>query len=204
MFVDLEQAARLILNGQVVACPTETCFGLAVDPRNQQAVEILARLKSRFDGTGISLIASDELMVESLISEESFEVKEERLSLQKQFWPGALTLVVNPNQEANKTLRPEIFGPNQTLAIRVSSSIASELAKKVGGIITATSANPHGFKSAISEEEVLQYFPNLNVLSGVVPGGKASTILDVTTLPFTIIRRGVVEMSMSLKNANAL
>ncbi len=197
--ISLEEAAKRVLAGEVVAYPTETFFGLAVLPDRPAAVEQLIVLKSRLDGAGVSLIIDSADYVEKVIAREERAVRDARLLLQERFWPGPLTMVVATDVRMQSTLAPQIFGPDQTLALRVSPHpAAAALAKAAGGAITATSANPKGLPPPEVASLVREYFPELPIfdpLLETLKGDKsmsASTILDVTALPFSVLRVGAL------------
>lgn len=185
-----------MLAGELVAYPTETFYGLAVDPRNSVAVARLLDIKGRDVGAGISLILDSALRLDQFIASETSEIKEQRLELQARFWPGPLTLVIQPNAKARELFSPEIFAEDGSLALRQSPVVlASELAKLCGGAITATSANPRGEEPAKSAAEVQAYFPDIFVLSEYAEHGKEpSTIVDVRNLPFKILREGAISI----------
>lgn len=192
----LAEAKARLLAGEVVAYSTETSYGLAVDPRNREAVARLLDIKGRDVGAGISLIIDSALRLEQFVANETPQVKEQRLKLQARFWPGPLTFVIQPNKTAIELFSPEIFAKDGSLALRQSPVVlAGELARLCGGAITATSANPRGEEPARSAAEVRAYFPDIFVLSGNMEHGqRPSTIVDVRSLPFKILREGAVSI----------
>lgn len=196
-------ASEHLRSGEVVAFPTETFFGLAADPCSEQAMDALLELKSRSLQSGVPLIVNDASVVERWIGGESEEARQSRLSLQDTFWPGPLTLVVASNDLARRSLHPGVFGPHRSLAFRLSSSkTARSLAAAVGGLITATSANPKGKAPPQTSEEVRSYFPKLFVLDRELCEEESlaqdcrftspSTLLNLSTSPFSIIREGAL------------
>lgn len=196
-----KNVVELLRAGEVVALPTETFYALVVNPFNKDAVSKLLALKPRELGAGIPLVMSDEGQIESLIAKENDEIYRERIALQTTFWPGPLTLVFKLNQQVLAKISPEVLGPAETLAVRVSSSealnqIARDTAEFGFRMLTATSANPPGYPPAKTPEQVLEYFPNIycaqaldqNSLQNDLP----STIVSVVEFPFKILRSGAI------------
>lgn len=186
----LEEARERLLAGEVVAFPTETFFGLAVDPRNDKAVAKLLELKGR--DSSISLIIDSSKRIDEIIAEESPEVQSAREELVAKHWPGPLTLVINPKD----IFSSDIYARDGSLALRCSShQLARDLAALMGGAITATSANPNAEDPARTVDKAREYFPNIFVLDGSVGGEKkASTIVDVRELPFKVLREGPIKL----------
>ena len=183
----LEEARKELESGNIVSYPTETVYGLGVDPRNEKAVEKLLKVKER--NSSISLIADSIKSVNSLpIVEQSSEL---RMSLQEEHWPGALTLVVKIDS-TRINFSKKLLAQDETIAIRVSSSIlARDLAKVAGGFITATSANPIDLKPAKSKEESLNYFPKIFTLERKVNSQEMpSTIYSL--VESKILRQGSI------------
>ena len=160
----LEEAKKELESGNVISYPTETVYGLGVDPRNEIAVEKLLKIKQR--NSSISLIADSIETVNSLPIVET--TSELRLKLQDKHWPGALTLIVKLDI-AKVNFSKKLLAKDQTIAIRVSSSdLARNLAGIAGGLITATSANPKDLKPAKNKQESLDYFPKIYALKSEV------------------------------------
>ena len=188
----LEQAKRELDLGKIISYPTETVYGLGVDPSNENAVDKLLEIKKR--SSSISLIASSIEVVNSLPIIESDSST--RLKLQEKHWPGALTLILKV--DINKiSFSKKLLASDGSIAIRVSSSKqARELAKLCSGLITATSANPKDFEPAKSLEESLKYFPDIFALKreeGDLQEDLPSTIYSL--ISNKVLRQGVVKLS---------
>ena len=193
---DLNFAAKKIKEGELVAFPTETFFGLAADPTSNKSVSTLLELKDRNLSDGVPLIISSEANIKDFIKESS-EVEKCREEILEKFWPGPLTIVFSLNDKGCDYFQHGVFGPENSLAVRVSSSItANALSAASGGFITSTSANLHGRPPAKTAEQVLDYFPNLTILDAEEKSNSTepSTILDVRKLPFKILRQGSVSL----------
>lgn len=195
MGVDLEEAISRIKSGEVVAYPTETFYALGVSPSNEKAVKALLELKGRAALEGVPLIAYSKKIVNSLFFDSSELIKKKREELQNVFWPGPLTIVSKIKEDKKDKIHPLIYGPAETLAIRVSSlELSRTLALKATplGLITSTSANPKGFPPPKTKEEVKNYFPTIYTLpTEFTPSiTSPSTIITTTTTPFTLLRKG--------------
>ena len=192
--MSLEEAVSRLKSGELVAFPTETFYGLAAIPSNQQALERLCKIKTRGLGQGFPCIVDSAERVEEMIADETEEAQRLRLRLQQQFWPGPLSLVIAVKDEEDFV--PGVLGPKNSLALRISSSeLAQELASMAGGILTATSANPHGQAPAENSETVRSYFPDMHCLeasSSDCQGSQPSTLLDLRVFPPKILREGAI------------
>jgi len=190
----ISEAVLLLKRGEIIAFPTETFFGLGVDPFNPAAVEKLMFLKDREEGKGVSLILDNMESFRGWVSGED-KLLEKVESLAENFWPGPLTVIMNGTDKLKSILANKLFSKNGSIAVRISSHpIAKKLASLLGGAITATSANPKGKPAQKSSEEVRNYFPEMFVLPDIENHiyEKPSTILDIRTFPFSVIREGVI------------
>ena len=185
----IRQAAQFIRNGGIVAFPTETFYGLAALATDRQAVERLYLVKRRPVHKSFSLLIANSAELHTYI--ETFPPKAHRLTTR--FWPGPLTLVFT----ASKHLPSNLTGSTGKIGVRISSHpVAQALVRAVGEPITATSANRSGSPSCCSPDEVAaQLDGEVEAVldGGLTPGGKASTIADVTTCPPKILRVGAIE-----------
>ncbi len=190
---DLEQAVKALKKGEVVAYPTETFYGLAVDSQNEKAIAVLYHLKKRDPHKPISLIVPDVESITTLVS--SFPKVYHKLI--KRFWPGPLTLIFPASESIPKILT----GVDETVAIRVSSHpVAKSLCCAWGAALTATSANLSGIPPCNDASEVEKNWGkqvSCVLDGGTTIGGKGSTIIHCTDTEKTcyIIREGVVDVS---------
>jgi L-threonylcarbamoyladenylate synthase len=184
----VKEAARLIRQGTVVAFPTETFYGLAALATDHKAIARVYLLKRRAVNKSLSILVADLKELDNWIENFSPEARH----LAASFWPGPLTLVCT----AGENLPTNLTAGTGKVAVRISSHpVAQALVQAVGGPITATSANRSGSPSCRSCEEVLsQLGQDLKAIldAGLTPGGKASTIADVTTWPPKILRIGAI------------
>jgi len=184
----VRRAVRIILDGGIVAFPTESFYGLGVDAMRKDSVELLFRIKARDQGQPILIL------IPSLETLEQYAaaVPEVARELMEAFWPGGLTLVF----EAAKRVLPILTGGTGKIGVRLSSHpVAASLARTLGHPITGTSANLSGYPPARSAGEVARSFGkqvDLILDGGGTPEGKASTVLDVTVDPPVVLREGMI------------
>ena len=182
----IAEAARIIAAGGVVALPTDTLYGLAVDPCNAAAVERLFQVKQRPAEKPISLLISDRAMLREWVVDVTPEAK----CLMDAFWPGPLTLIFK-----GAALPDRLTAGTGTIAIRLPSDpFLVRLIEAVGRPITATSANLSGGPDLHSAQQV---FATLGgavdlIIDGGIRTGLPSTLVDVTGMVPTLIRHGVI------------
>jgi L-threonylcarbamoyladenylate synthase len=185
---ELAKAAEVVRMGGIVAFPTETFYGLAVDPLNEEALERLFQLKERsYDSPFLVLIDRIDKLPQLVKGTPELYRK-----IIEDFWPGPITLIFDGQEE----LPVLLTDANGTIGVRLSSHpVARRLAAAVGGIITGTSANPSGQPAAISSSQVKEMFPvgvDFVINGGVVPGGPGSTIIGIDGSGLKLIRDGSI------------
>ena len=173
----------------MVAFPTETFYGLGVDPFNEKAVHRLYQLKQRSPSQPILVIIDRLSQLQALIS--NFPRPYENLV--NKYWPGPLTLVFPARAE----LPGVLTGESGTIGVRMSSGIeAAAICAAVAMPITGTSANISGAPPASSAEEVLNYFSegvDLVIDGGSSEATESSTIVSVDDAGrILILRKGIV------------
>jgi L-threonylcarbamoyladenylate synthase len=193
---DLAPAVRWIQAGGIVAFPTETFYGLAVDPRNRSAVRALVDLKGRDEGRALPLVADSAAQVESVCGPMAGATA----ALAAAFWPGALSLLM----EAPASFATAVDAGSGTIAVRVPDHIvARALAAGVGCLVTATSANRSGDRPASTAAGLgaIADDPRVFVIDGgPTPGLRPSTVVDARTSPPTLVRDGLVRWSRVLES----
>ena len=186
----ITQAAKVISEGGVIAFRTDTFYGLGADPFNTLAVAKVRALKGREENKPILLLLAGASLVDRFIADRSAAFDE----VAKKFWPGPLTIIGRAVPE----LSVEITAGTGTVGVRVPADVnVREFVRECGGALTATSANPSGREPARSAKEVRDYFGDLIDLvidGGEVTATEPSTVLDVTTSPMTIIRKGAADL----------
>ena len=185
----LGPAVKAIRRGQVVAYPTDTLYGLAVDPRSDAALDALYALKGRGAERRVALIAA------SLVQAgEVAEIAGVARRLAERFWPGPLTLVV----PARGGLASRSVSAEGLVGIRVPDHhVARALADACGYALTATSANVSGSAGLSLPDEVASALPDVAVLldAGPCPGGPPSTLIEATAPDVRLLREGALPWS---------
>jgi L-threonylcarbamoyladenylate synthase len=188
----IRKAALTLQAGGVVAFPTETFYGLAVDATNGDAIERIFQLKGRAFSSPIALIAGSKNGISGLVT----DIPATAQRLMQALWPGPLTLLFH----ASPRISPRLTAGTGRIGIRVSSHpIADSLANRLGGPITATSANLSGAPECLTAGEVLAILGDridLIIDGGPAPGGKGSTFLDITVDPPACLREGAISFSL--------
>ena len=185
---NLNEAAKMIAAGKLVAVPTETVYGLASSGLDAQAVEQVYEVKGRPEVKPLALMLHKGAAVTKYCS----AVPKQARVLMDKFWPGPLTIVLN-----SKDIVPDIVrAGGKTVALRCPDHpLTQALLKKAKLPFAAPSANPSGEKSPVTAQEVLGYFDGK--ISAVVDGGECglgteSTIIDMSCAPYKILRRGAL------------
>ena len=134
MRISLDEAARRLQNGEVVAIPTETVYGLAADATNDIALQKIFTTKQRPADHPLIVHIADI----SQVTEWVTDFPEVAVKLAKTFWPGALTLILPAKHHVSRVVR----GGEPTIALRVPNHpIALELLKLSKLSVAAPSAN---------------------------------------------------------------
>jgi tRNA threonylcarbamoyl adenosine modification protein (Sua5/YciO/YrdC/YwlC family) len=177
-----------VRRGQIVGVPTDTVYGLAVDPLQTAAVQALFDLKGRPRDKPIGLLSDTLDHFRALV--EVTPIIEELVG---GHWPGPLTLVARAVVPL-----PDWVGDHgrHTVAIRVPDNTLTRELLSLTGPLAVTSANLSGRQPAISAEAARASFGEaVSVfLPGVCPGGTASTVVDVTVEPPRLLRAGPIDL----------
>jgi L-threonylcarbamoyladenylate synthase len=191
----IARAVETLRAGGVVAYPTDTLYGLAVDPRSSDAVARLFAVKRREPGHAIPLIAADERQAAQA---GAFTPNARRLA--QAFWPGPLSIVLS----ATPAIDRQLLAADGTIAVRVPhSEVARALAVGLGFCITATSANLSGAPATASAVIVRATFADrvdYILDTGDAPGGEPSTIVDVRDEVSRLVRAGAVPWKRVLES----
>jgi L-threonylcarbamoyladenylate synthase len=191
----MAQAADVLREGGVVAYPTDTLYGLGVDPRHDAAVARLFALKGRPATLAVPLIAAS---LEQAEMAGTFGAQERRLA--QVFWPGPLTIIV----PARPGLAARLLAGGSTVAIRVPAHpVAQALAAALRFCVTSTSANPSAESAPARPEELTSVIASgvdLLLDAGPAPGGPPSTIVEVTSRGLRLVRAGALAWDRVLKS----
>ena len=192
----LTQAVTCLQGGGIVAFPTETYYGLAADPFNEEALLALFRLKARDIRKPILVLIGEMRQLEEIAD----SIPDLYRPLMKDFWPGPLTLIF----PGRKNLSPLLTGGTDTVGVRISSNtIAAELCRRWGHPLTATSANISGMPPAICTDDVKAIFGSAIdciVDGGCTPAMRCSTIVGIRQSCLQLFREGQVEFPLIVQS----
>jgi L-threonylcarbamoyladenylate synthase len=195
----IKDAATALINGDLVAFPTETVYGLGADAANQSAVKKIYQVKGRPADHPLIVHISNL----QYLDRWARQIPEYAIKLARNFWPGPLTLIL-PRTELAKDFitggqdNVGIRVPDQTLAL----ALLVEFEKQGGMGVAAPSANRFGKVSpttaAAVESELAAYLgSNDQILDGgPCEIGVESTIIDCTTATPIILRPGAITSEM--------
>jgi tRNA threonylcarbamoyl adenosine modification protein (Sua5/YciO/YrdC/YwlC family) len=176
---DLARLARIVDDGGLVAFPTETVYGIAVNLRDEAAVRRLYQAKGRSDQKPLTVHLASPADLEPLVR----EMPRPAAKLAAKFWPGPLTLVLRDRH-------------GRLTGFRVPDmALAQEFLRLASCRVGASSANPSGAPPATTAEEVTAHFDG--VLDAVIDGGpcrhaNASTVVRVDDGKVEVLRVGVI------------
>jgi L-threonylcarbamoyladenylate synthase len=186
--------AAIVRAGGVVAYPTDTLYGLAVDPRRDAAVRRLFGVKERDHSNAIALIAADTAQAGT-----AGVLGPDELRLAERFWPGPLTIVAPAAEGLSRWLTGELG----TVGVRVPGhAVARALAATFGSPITATSANLSGRPAASTADEAaaaLEGRIDAVLDAGPSPGGAPSTIVELAGGRPVLRRAGAISWDRVLE-----
>ncbi len=185
----IEQAAKAIKEGQTVAFPTETVYGLGANALDPEAVSRIFKAKGRPQDNPLIVHIADIEDMERYAYPTPLAYE-----LAKRFWPGPLTIILK-----KKDIIPSSVSAGlDTVALRFpSNKIAQRLIRESGCPIAAPSANISGSPSPTTAEHVLHDYEGTDKIAGIIDGGPClcgveSTVITLTTKPPMLLRPGFV------------
>lgn len=182
----IRRAVAALNAGGLVAFPTDTVYGLAAYPWNEEAVRRLYQVKERPKELPIPLLLSNagEIGRVAVFAGPCRQLPE-------RFWPGALTLVLSKKASVS-----DVVSHRPTVAVRVPDlRLARDLIRSAGGVLAVTSANLSGASSPVTAQQVERQLGgriSLILDGGPCQEGVPSTILDCSVSPPVLLRRGTI------------
>lgn len=189
--------ARTVQSGGVIAVPTETYYGLGVNPFDAQAVGRVRSIKGRPDGKPILILIGDQAQLPDLVT----SVPPVAQVLMEAYWPGPLTLVL----PASTRLPASVTAGTGTVGVRYTSCVPLAELLRHTGPLTGTSANRSGeppVQTAAEVERTIGALVDVIVEDGSTQGGLPSTVLDVCD-GVRMIREGPIDRSMVQRTLTA-
>jgi L-threonylcarbamoyladenylate synthase len=170
----LKTAVKAVKDGKVLACPTDTVYGLICDFYNKKAVDRIYKIKKRPRSKLLPVFVKDIKMAKNLV-----KINKGQEEFLKKIWPGAVTAILEKDKNALRI-------PKDKFII--------DLIKKTSLPLAETSANISGNPPAVSAMDILKQFdgkkdkPDLVISSEKIKKADPSTVIDLTVLPPKIIR----------------
>lgn len=186
----LRRAVELLRAGEVVAVPTETVYGLAANALDAQAVQRIFHIKGRPAHNPVIVHVADLAMARRCVA--AWPEAAERLAAA--FWPGPLTLVL----PRAATIPPVVTGGGPTVGVRwPSHPFIQALIRQCGFPLAAPSANPASGLSPTTAAHVRKSLGGrirLIVDGGPTQIGIESTVVDISSTPFRVLRPGMIHL----------
>ncbi len=183
-----DQALALLRQGEVVALPTDTVYGVACDSLNPDAIARLYEVKERPPSKAIPLLLSSERQ----LLDVTHDVPDIAWEIAAHHWPGALTLIL----QAAPGLPAVLLAGGSTVAVRLPDHrVVRVLAAGLNRPLAVTSANLSGERDCRTADEVFAQLGTrlpLVLDDGTTPGDRPSTILDLTGDAPRVLREGAV------------
>lgn len=179
---NLDLAVKCILNGEIIIYSTDTVYGFGVDATNKKAINKLNKLKGRI--APLSIIVSSEQMIKKYIDTNYLSSKKVNNCL-----PGPFTFLL---ENFNNILPEEIGLKTGKIGIRIPNTpFVIKLVEKLKRPIVTTSVNIHNEDSLNDISSISKQFGEINIFSDYINNNSTgSTIVDITCVPYRIIRKG--------------
>ena len=195
---EIKQIKDVLVNGGIVAVPTDTVYGLICDATNEKAVKKLYQLKRRDLAKPIGIFVKDKLSISSIVdlNKVSDNVVEKVNEYMDKYWPCALTIIF---QKEEKTLEYINLQTKTSVAIRVPKvELLLKLMEEIDFPLAQTSCNvtnekPYYKKIDIENNMKIDYVTDFGIelLSVELT---ASTIISIIDGDIKIIRKGIVDI----------
>ncbi len=184
---EIERAVDVLLDGGVIGIPTDTVYGLAADASRPEAVRKLYEIKGRPETKSIPLLVHDSKVLAAVAS----DLPQEIMPVLDKFWPGPLTIVLRKYAGSFA-----VAAPGATVGVRVPNDpVALAVLAMINRPLAVSSANIAGGASARDADTIESTFGDkVDLILDAGPAGQTpeSTVLDVSALPFRILRQGAV------------
>ena len=171
-------------NGQIIAYPTDTVYGIGCNPFNKDSVSKIYDIKNREGEKRFPILGFSKKELEKIVE---FNTIAENIS--EKFWPGQITMLLPIRKEMSQRI-----SNNGKLAVRVPNNECVLAILEKCKLIVGTSANISGEKSILDSNECKTKLPGIDIL---VNGGKItslgeSTIIDFVDDQLKVIREGSI------------
>ena len=184
----IDKAVTALRQGDLVAFPTDTVYGVGALVFYETAVLAIYEAKARPEEKAIPVLIGDA----SDLDKVAEDMPEKARRLADRFWPGPLTLVVKKRHTI-----PAAVSPTDTIGLRVPDHPVARELLRAAGPMAVTSANLSGEPSPCTADEVLGQLTGRIAMildGGRTPGGVPSTVVDCTKDEFIILREGPIKL----------
>lgn len=177
------------LEHKIIAFPTDTVFGVGALIDDEVAIEKIFELKHRDYSKPLAILAANIEDIMPYVKDVTEEIKE----LMNKYWPGALTIIFNKNDNVSS----KITSGFKTIAFRIPNcKISLDILKQTGPLAT-TSVNISGEVPLNTFEEIEKHFNekiDFIISENILSSNVSSTIIDVTSKNIKIIRQGEIKI----------
>jgi len=185
------RAVDMVREGAVIVFPTDTVYGVGCRIDHAAAVRRIFELKERSPQHPLPVLLADPAQLD----EYGRDLTPAARRLARDFWPGALTIVVR-RSDATPAV---VAGGGETIGLRVPAlPLVRSLVRQLGVPLVGTSANRHGAPVPLTAQQVafdLGDTVDLILDGGRSPVGRESTVVDATTEPVRVLRQGAVSIA---------
>ena len=184
------RSAQILKQGGLIAYPTDTVYGIGTNALNVEAVQRIYQIKERPLSFPLSVAVAGKPMAQRVAY-----LNEQALRLIAKFWPGALTIIV----KKKAIIPPVVTGGTNFIGLRAPAhSIPLLILRYSQTPMISTSANKHGEPPCLDVECIRYNFGNQvdMIIEGKQGGNIPSTVINVTTDPPIIVRKGPITESM--------
>jgi L-threonylcarbamoyladenylate synthase len=184
----LSQAFETLQQGNLVAFPTDTVYGVGALAHDKKGIHKLFAVKGREASKAIPILIGDPSDLERIAA----NIGSTPQCLARRFWPGPLTLVVPRHPSL-----PRDLGPEPTIGVRMPDHPLALALLQLCGPMAVTSANLSGQCNSRTAQEVLAQLGGripLILDGGQAPGGLPSTVVDCTAPDLVILRAGPLSL----------
>lgn len=188
---NLQKASEIVRDGGIIIFPTDTAFGIGCRIDSPAAVEKLFTIRRRSTHKATPVLVGSIEMAEMWVDGIPNAVRE----LMDHYWPGGLTIVLPSTKQE---IPPLVKGGTDTLGVRMPNHLdVLSLINTVGVPLIGSSANFEGENTPYEFQDLNPELVKLvdYVLPGECTTKQASTVVDCTTEPYTILREGAVQLT---------
>jgi L-threonylcarbamoyladenylate synthase len=186
----MHAAAKVVLEGGIIICPTDTIYGIGADATNEKAVRRIYSIKGRDDSKPMLVLA------DSIAMADTYAFGVSSTDWPARYWPGPITFVF----KARNSIPAVVTGERGTIGIRVPQhKFCLDLVKAIGKPIISTSANLSGMNGGDRIDEIERQFADsvdMIINAGNVHDVLPSTIVDVTGKTPKILRQGAISITI--------